>query len=234
MKLFENNYDYSQTMWMKMFLAEPDFENNCSKVYITFEQALELVKTVDNLTPGVKKIVYLVGWQGLGHDDCYPEMETINPYLKRACDATARESLFWLFEEAKKYNTVISYHGNVADEYSANKSHGEFVEADAILKNTDGSPAVIEVFNNRNARKTSYKQYWDSGLFKKYWDRFCETVPVREAGTVHLDNFCIAENLCPRTTVEEQDEGYEFVAVSELARINGYYLAPGSVYYSIR
>ena len=180
---------------------------------------------MDNLTPGVKKIVYLVGWQGLGHDDCYPEMETINPYLKRACDATARESLFWFFEEAKKYNTVISYHGNVADEYSANKSHGEFVEADAILKNTDGSPAVIEVFNNRNAHKTSYKQYWD---------RFCETVPVREAGTVHLDNFCIAENLCPRTTVEEQDEGYEFVTVSELARINGYYLAPGSVYYSIR
>lgn len=31
-----------------------------------------------------------------------------------------------------------------------------------------------------------------------------------------------------------KDEGYEFVTVSELARINGYYLAPGSVYYSIR
>ena len=30
-----------------------------------------------------------------------------------------------------------------------------------------------------------------------------------------------------------KDEGYEFVTVSELARMNGYYLAPGSVYYSI-
>ena len=38
------NYDYSQTLWMKMFLAEPDFDNNRSKVYITFEQALEIVK----------------------------------------------------------------------------------------------------------------------------------------------------------------------------------------------
>ncbi len=200
------NYDYSRTMWMKMFLARPDFENRSSIVSINFEKALELIKTVDNITQGVKKIVYLVGWQGLGHDDCYPEMEVVNPFLKRACDPTPEASLRWLFEEAKKYNTVISYHGNIADEYSVNASHGEFAAANAVLNGTDGKPAVIEVFYGRNAHKTSYKQYWDSGLFKKYFDRFVAAVPVREAGTVHLDNFCIAENLVPRTTVEEQDE----------------------------
>lgn len=200
------NYDYSKTMWMKMFLARPDFENKCSIVSINFEQALEIIKIVDNLTQGVQKIVYLVGWQGLGHDDCYPEMEIVNPYLKRDCDATAADSLRWLFEEAKQYHTVVSYHGNIADEYSVNASHNEFVEANAVLNHVDGTPAVIEVFYGRNAHKTSYKQYWESGLFQKYWDRFCAAVPVREAGTVHLDNFCIAENLEPRTTVEEQDE----------------------------
>ena len=151
-----------------MFLAKPDWEKRTSEVLINFEQALEIIRMMDNITQGIKKIVYLVGWQGLGHDDCYPEMEVINPYLKRDCDATPRDSFMWLFEEAKKYNTVVSVHGNIADEYDANQSHPEFVEASAITKYPDGTPAVIEVFYGRNAYKTSYKQYWESGLFKKY------------------------------------------------------------------
>ena len=200
------NYDYSKTLWMKMFLAKPDWEKKTSEVLINFEQALEIIRMMDNITQGIQKIVYLVGWQGLGHDDCYPEMEVINPYLKRECDATPRDSFMWFFEEAKKYNTVVSVHGNVADEYDVNQSHPEFVEANAITKYPDGTPAIIEVFYGRNASKTSYKQYWESGLFKKYFDRFCEVIPVREAGTVHLDNFCIAENFGPRTEMHEQDE----------------------------
>lgn len=200
------NYDYSKILWMKMFLAKPDFPNNKSEVLINFEQALEIIKGIDNITQGVQKIIYLVGWQGFGHDDCYPEMDVINPYLKRGCDATAKESLLWLVEEAKKCNTVISFHGNVADAYKASPTHEEFVKAGAVLRNADGTPAIIEIFNDRDAYKTSYKQYWESGLFKKIFDDFCEAVPVKEAGTVHLDNFCIAENFFPRTDVEEQNE----------------------------
>ena len=93
------NYDYSKTLWMKMFLAKPDWEKKTSEILITFEQALEIIRMMDNITQGIKKIVYLVGWQGLGHDDCYPEMEVINPYLKRDCDATPRDSFMWLYEE---------------------------------------------------------------------------------------------------------------------------------------
>ena len=33
------NYDYSKLLWMKMFLAKPDYENNTSEVLINFEQA---------------------------------------------------------------------------------------------------------------------------------------------------------------------------------------------------
>ncbi len=200
------NYDYSKILWMKMFLAKPDYENNTSEVLINFEQALEIIKRIDNITQGIEKIIYLVGWQGLGHDDLYPEMNVINPYLKRSCDATAKDSLLWLIENAKKYNTVISYHGNVADAYKASPTHNEFVKAGAVLKHSDGTAAVIEIFNGRDAYKTSYKQYWESGLFKKIFDDFCEAVPVKEAGTVHLDNFCIAENMFPRTDVDQQNE----------------------------
>lgn len=44
------NYDYSKILWMKMYLAEPDFEKNVSKVFINFEQALEIIKSIDNIT----------------------------------------------------------------------------------------------------------------------------------------------------------------------------------------
>ena len=199
------NYDYSQTLWMKMFLARPDFEHNRSEVLITFAQALEIIKITDRLTQGIQKIVYLVGWQGLGHDDCYPEMEVVNEALKFPADATARESLFRLFGEAKKYHTVVSFHGNLADAYSDTPCFPALAAADAVVKDKNGDPAVIEVFNGRNAYKVSYKGYYESGLFKKNWDRFCEATPVREAGTVHLDNFCIAQSLNPYTSVEDED-----------------------------
>ena len=200
------NYDYSQTLWMKMFLAKPDFEHNRSEVLITFRQALDIIRVIDNLTQGIRKIVYLVGWQGLGHDDCYPEMEKVNEYLAGPGDKSARDALWNLFEEAKKYNTVVSFHGNLADAYSATPCSPRLVETNSVLKNKDGTPAVIEVFNGRDAYKVSYKGYYESGLFKKNWDRFCEVTPVREAGTVHLDNFCIAQNMNPYTSVEDEAE----------------------------
>ena len=199
------NYDYSKILWMKMYLADPDFPNNRSNVYITFEQALEIIKTVDQLTQGTKKIIYLVGWQGLGHDDCYPEMDVVNEALKRPHDKTACDSLWWLYEEAKKYNTVVSFHVNVSDAYTATPCFPELAAANALVNNLEGKPTPIEIFNGRDGYKTSYKQFWESGLFKRVWDRFCEVTPVREAGTVHIDNFCIAESLNPQTYVEEQD-----------------------------
>lgn len=190
-----------------MYLADPDFPNNRSNVYITFEQALDIIRAVDCLTQGIRKIIYLVGWQGLGHDDCYPEMDVINEALKRPCDKSAADSLNWLFEEAEKYNTVVSFHGNIADAYAATPCFGELAEANALVNGLDGRPAVIEHFNDRDAYKTSYKQFWESGVFCRIWDRFCEATPVKKAGTVHLDNFCIAESLNPVTYVEEEDEG---------------------------
>ncbi len=201
------NYDYSQTLWMKMYLAEPkDFDRGLSEVFITFEQALEIIKAIDAMTQGIRKIIYLVGWQGLGHDDCYPEMEIVNEALKRDGDAAARDSLWWLYEQAKRYNTVVSFHVNQSDAYSDTPCFPELAASNALVNGKDGKPAVIERFNGRDAYKISYKGYYESGLFRKNWDRFCEVTPVRESGTVHIDNFCIAQSLNPYTSVEQEDE----------------------------
>ena len=200
------NYDYSQTLWMKMFLARPDFDRHLSEVLITFDEALEIIKTVDRLTQGIQKIVYLVGWQGLGHDDCYPAMDTVNEALKGEGDKTAKDGLWRVFNEAKKYNTVVSVHGNISDAVATSPLLAKLIDANALVNDLSGKPAVLQTLNRRDCYKTSYKQLWESGLFKKIVDRFAETVPVREAGTVHLDNFCIAESLNPQTYLEEQDK----------------------------
>ncbi len=206
MNQYKFKYDYSKTLWMKMYLADPDFDNNRSNVYVTFEQALEIVKAVDKITQGIQKIIYLVGWQGLGHDDCWPEMDTVNEYLKRDEDKTAHDSFLWLYEEAKKYNTVISVHVNVSDAVKEDGIFHELVATDSVCKDINGKPAVLQMLNNRNCYKTSYKQLWESGIFKRLFDRFLEVIPAAEAGTIHLDNFCLAESLNPKTYIEEQDE----------------------------
>ena len=76
------NHDYSQTWVTKMALASLDERGDCI-VRLTFEQALEMIRQSDNLSLGVPKIVYLVGWQYNGHDDKYPAFFEVNEHLKR-------------------------------------------------------------------------------------------------------------------------------------------------------
>ncbi|MCI5734774.1 MAG: hypothetical protein MR281_01385 [Eubacterium sp.] len=81
---FEYNYDYSKCMVMKLGMAVPDLKNEGkSEVRLTFEQALEYIKKIDNITQNITKIYYLVGWQYLGHDDKYPDFFEVNEALKR-------------------------------------------------------------------------------------------------------------------------------------------------------
>lgn len=72
------NYDYSQTWVSKMFLSKPDPKGGCI-VNLTFEQALDVIRATDNLSLGIPKVVYLVGWQYNGHDDKYPAFFDANP-----------------------------------------------------------------------------------------------------------------------------------------------------------
>lgn len=198
-------YDYSKTIVHKMFLSEPDRKGG-SRVFITFEKALELIKIIDRITQGLPKIIYLVGWQYNGHDDGYPEMFQVNKALKRPQDATALDSYLWLCREARKYNTVISVHTNFMDAYEESPLFGELVRENAIIKNADGSLRCVEIFNGRNGYKISAKQYWESGLFKRIADQFAASLPIAEAGTIHVDAFHVQNNYCPYTSIVEQQQ----------------------------
>jgi hypothetical protein len=89
--------DYHQTLVLKLFLGmdgepverlanDPTFRKG-HEVMCTFEEALEVIRKTDNLTRGIPKIIYLVGWQKGGHDHGYPAWDEVNPRLKRASRA---------------------------------------------------------------------------------------------------------------------------------------------------
>lgn len=202
---FEYNYDYSKCMVMKLGMAFPDKENpSKSKVLLTFDDALEYIKKIDNITQGITKIYYLVGWQYLGHDDKYPDFFEVNEALKREEDKTAYDSFKWLSDEAKKYHSVISVHINFNDAYDNAPSFDDFVKAGALIRKKNGKPNPIEKYNGRKCYKTCHKGYWESGLFKRQFDRFVDTFPfIADVGTIHVDNFQCYKNYAPFVSIKE-------------------------------
>lgn len=191
---------------MKMFLAKPDIKNGGSQVYINFEKALDMIKKIDNITQGEKKIIYLVGWQYNGHDDKFPDLFEVNKALKREQDDTALESLLWLIEEAKKYHTVVSLHINFNDAYEDSPCFGELTANKALIRDADGNPKPIEKYNGKNCYKVSFKEDWESGMFQRRMDKFFAMLPVKEMGTVHVDNFRVYNNISPIVTTQEEIE----------------------------
>ena len=173
------NYAYHQTLTMKMFMA--DREGN---VFITFEQALEIIQKVNHLTRGIPKIIYLVGWQFDGHDTGYPALHVVNERLKRMEDATAQDSLKWLMSEARKYQTVVSLHINLLDASDTSPLWQEYVEKDVIARLEDGSLRTYVW-----GYPISYTREWEEGLTQRRIDQLLGLLPVQEAGTIHVDAF---------------------------------------------
>lgn len=206
--IYDYRYDYTKTMMMKLALAYPETtDTSKSHVLMTFEQALECIKKIDAMTPYITKIYYLVGWQYNGHDDKYPDFFEVNKALKRKEDETARDSLIWLYEEAKKYNSVVSLHINFNDAYEDAPSFELFKKNKALIRKKNSQPDPIEKYNGKACYKTCLKGYWESGLFKKQIDKLIELLPfLPECGTVHVDNFQCYHNYAPRVTIAEMQD----------------------------
>lgn len=202
---FKYNYNYSQCMIMKLDLAYPEKDmSGKSHVLMTFDEALPYIKAIDNMTPGITKIYYLVGWQYLGHDDKYPDFFEVNGALKSPQDKTAKDSFKRLCKEAKNYNSVISVHINFNDAYDNAPSFNEFVKKGALIRKRNGHPHAIEKYNGRKCYKTCHKGYWESGLFKRQIDRFIKEFPfIAETGTIHVDNFQCYKNYAPYVSIKE-------------------------------
>jgi hypothetical protein len=97
---------YDQAMIYKIFCDSPGAPN-----FTTFEQALDLVRRVRNLTDAAPQVVYLVGFQHRGHDTGYPDVFTANPRLG------GHAALLAAMKEAEPLNAILSFHDNYDDAY---------------------------------------------------------------------------------------------------------------------
>lgn len=206
MRKYEYYHDYSKCMLMKIFMAKPDLKNGGSIVYIDIEKALDIIRKIDNITQGQKKIIYLVGWQYDGHDDKFPDVFEVNKALKRQQDETALESLLWLIKESKKYHTVVSLHVNFNDAYEDSPCFSDLVSKKALIRDKNGNPLPIEKYNNKDCYKVSFKEDWESGMFQERMRNFFDMLPIKEMGTIHVDNFRVYNNFSPAVSTEEQIE----------------------------
>ena len=197
------NYDYSQCMVTKLLMAVPDRKGG-SLVYCDCDKALNIIRETDNMTKGITKIVYLVGWQYNGHDDKYPAFFEVNEGIKGKGERTALESLLRLMKEAKKHNTVVSLHINLTDAYEDSPLFADYVKAEALIRTRGGKPAAIEKYNGKKCYKISYKEEWESGLFSARCEKLFSLLPLKEQGTVHVDNFQCYVNHAPFVSAEEQ------------------------------
>jgi len=190
--LVEQRHDYSQILTTKLFLSQSmrdgrykHADNGKQTVYLTFEQGLERIKALDNLSLGISKVVYLVGWQYNGHDSQYPAFFEGNEKLKRDCDANANESIKWMAEESKKYNTALSFHINMFDAYEDSPWFDKYLKADALARSKSGHLRPSEW-----GYKVSYYQDWNTGLARKRIDEICRVFPfLQESGSIHVDAF---------------------------------------------
>lgn len=193
--------DYHQALVLKLFMGmegtpverlekEALFQKP-RDVLCTFEEALEVIRKTDNLTRGIPKIIYLVGWQKGGHDHGYPAWDEVNPRMKRAQDPAALESLRWLIREARQYNTTVSLHINMVDAYKQSPLWDEYVAKDCFAKDENGELLVGGIqMQGEDMYNVVYPKEWEAGLAQRRIDGLIQMIPeLKEGHTIHIDVF---------------------------------------------
>lgn len=194
------NFDYSQTMMMKIDIGVPDKQVR-SKIFNKFSDVLEKTEIVDNLTFGAPKIMYLVGWQYRGHDDKYPSFFNVNRGAVVYGESPHR-SLISLMDEAKKYNTTISLHINLSDAYENSPLWQEYCNKNLILRDKKGKLVVTGKYNGLNAYHVRAKAEYESGCFQRRADAVISMFQLEKQKTVHVDAFFVNKGL--ETTIAEE------------------------------
>ncbi|MCX7017298.1 MAG: endo-alpha-N-acetylgalactosaminidase family protein, partial [Candidatus Sumerlaeota bacterium] len=146
-------------------------------VYTTFDQGLEIIKKLSNLTHGAKQIIYLVGWQHEGHDSRYPDLSVVNHWLG------GKEKLLALMEEAKRYNAVVSLHVNCDAAYKDSPGW----DPDIVCRGPDGELAQWETQHGQPAWHISHYKDVKKGSAQKRIDDLLAMLPIQSS--IHYDAF---------------------------------------------
>lgn len=181
--------DYTKILTIKIMLAYQDMQDRTkSEVLLKFDEVIERIKEIDKLTLGIPKLVYLVGWNGLGHDDKFPSWDIVNQNL---CDEGENpvEKLRWVMREAVKYNTTVSLHINSNDVYM-DSPLWDYCEQNDLITKRDGKLYMYAQWQGKDTYLMNFKKSWESGFYKKQVDGLLAMLPeLKLAGSIHSDAF---------------------------------------------
>lgn len=141
----------------------------------TFNDALEEVKTIYELTGGVKQYMLLCGWQHDGHDTGYPDVFTINERV-----GTQRE-MERCVEEAKKYNACITFHDNYDDIYEENG----YFDSDIAATGANGKYYSSWIWTSGVSVMTSFPKYFKTKKMQERVRKTTELLPLDKS--YHID-----------------------------------------------
>ena len=191
--LYPYALEYDQILSYKVSV---DYGKTSEVKKLNAKEVLQIIERVDNLTRGIPKIVYIVGWQYTGHDTGYPSFSKVNEVLKFQ-DKTPLESLRWLMREGTKYSTRVSLHVNFSDCYLDDNMLGpKYQEHDILVRETDGRHRQGHVWNGHMAHRASNYRNWYQGTFKNNQiDPLFEMIPeLKMSGSLHPDAWYTTEN----------------------------------------
>lgn len=165
---------YDGAVIYKIKCDQPDFDET---QYITFDEAIDIVRKVHNYTAGGRQIVYLNGWQWYGHDTGYPDVFTVNERLG------GLEKFKQALKSGEQYNAVISFHDNYDDAYTNSPAW----EDDIIATDEHGKPKTGGVWGGGQAYIISPHKYIERA--RKRIQRTVEMYGVDK--TIHVDVFSV-------------------------------------------
>ncbi len=159
-------------------------------LYLTFADALDVIRRVHHLTCGVPQVILLTGWQFEGHDSKYPSWAAVNKHLKRPQDEAALDSLRWLIREARAVNGLATLHINMFDAYEDSPLFDAYAARDILAKDIDGKLIVGNRWWGMDCYHVSYTQEWKHGLAQRRIDDLIAMVPeIQENHCVYIDAF---------------------------------------------
>ena len=172
-RVFPETPAYAEVLVYKLMT-----DNAHEPLKMTFDDCLDIIRRVHDVSGGLKQVVYVVGWQYTGHDTGYPSFDQVNER------PGGREGLVRLMEEAGQYNCVVSVHSNVDDSYPENPGHAE-----ALLSRAPGTDPYCwihrEAVNRQAGFSISHTLDVESGNFQDRVDALLDLLPIRQ--TIHFD-----------------------------------------------
>lgn len=148
------------------------------KLLRTFANCLDDIRIIHSVSGGMRQIVYLVGWQGRGHDTCYPRLGPVND---RAGGPAALQQLV---KDAAALNCEISVHANVDDAYEGNE------QFDPSILGRDPDGQLHKWFLNHEVggkvvHSIVHTLAMESGYHRRQIDELLSHVPI--VSSVHFD-----------------------------------------------